>query len=95
MTLRKRLNGLGFSFFITELDTSLDCGTIVRIRTLFPGQPAEKSGQIQQGDVILSINGESLKGLSSQVMMVAALYCMKDTVMLMMIIFVNIFLVKI
>ncbi|CAM4705987.1 unnamed protein product [Leuciscus chuanchicus] len=64
--LKKILNGLGFSFFISELDTSLDCGSIVRIRTLFPGQPAEESGQIQEGDVILSINGQPLKGLSYQ-----------------------------
>lgn len=67
VTLKKRLNGLGFSFFISELDTSLDCGSIVRIRTLFPGQPAEESGKIQEGDVILSINGQPLKGLSYQV----------------------------
>ncbi|KAK9965018.1 hypothetical protein ABG768_004132 [Culter alburnus] len=66
VTLKKRLNGLGFSFFISELDTSLDCGSIVRIRTLFPGQPAEESGKIQEGDVILSINGQPLKGLSYQ-----------------------------
>ncbi|XP_065109392.1 FERM and PDZ domain-containing protein 2 [Paramisgurnus dabryanus] len=66
VTLKKRLNGLGFSLFISELNTSLDCGTIVRIRTLFPGQAAEESGKIQQGDVILSINGEPLKGLSYQ-----------------------------
>ncbi|XP_056101770.1 FERM and PDZ domain-containing protein 2, partial [Rhinichthys klamathensis goyatoka] len=64
--LKKTLNGLGFSFFISELDTSLDCGSIVRIRTLFPGQPAEESGKIQEGDIILSINGQPLKGLSYQ-----------------------------
>ncbi len=67
MTLKKRLNGLGFSFFITELDTSLDSGSIVRIRTLFPDQPADESGKIREGDVILSINGEPLKGRSYQV----------------------------
>ncbi|KAF4106978.1 hypothetical protein G5714_012968 [Onychostoma macrolepis] len=66
VTLKKRLNGLGFSFFITELDTSLDSGSIVRIRTLFPGQPADESGKIREGDVILSINGEPLKGRSNQ-----------------------------
>ncbi|XP_042623027.1 FERM and PDZ domain-containing protein 2 isoform X2 [Cyprinus carpio] len=66
VTLKKRLNGLGFSFFITELDTSLGSGSIVRIRTLFPGQPAEESRKIREGDVILSINGEPLKGLSYQ-----------------------------
>ncbi|XP_067286262.1 FERM and PDZ domain-containing protein 2 [Pseudorasbora parva] len=66
VTLKKRLNGLGFSFLISELDTSLDFGSIVRIRALFPGQPAEESGKIQEGDVILSINGQPLKGLSHQ-----------------------------
>ncbi|XP_049320585.1 FERM and PDZ domain-containing protein 2 isoform X2 [Astyanax mexicanus] len=66
VTLQKRLNGLGFSFLISELDTSLDCGTVVRVRTLFPGQAAEESGLIQEGDVILAVNGESLKGLSYQ-----------------------------
>ncbi|XP_073774109.1 FERM and PDZ domain-containing protein 2 isoform X1 [Danio rerio] len=66
VTLKKRLNGLGFSFFISELNTSRDRGSIVRIKTLFPGQPAEESGRIQEGDVILSINGEPLKGLSYQ-----------------------------
>ncbi|KAL7857278.1 hypothetical protein SRHO_G00161770 [Serrasalmus rhombeus] len=66
VTLQKRLNGLGFSFLIAELDTSLDCGTVVRVKTLFPGQAAEESGLIQEGDVILAINGESLKGLSYQ-----------------------------
>ncbi|XP_017569821.2 FERM and PDZ domain-containing protein 2 isoform X1 [Pygocentrus nattereri] len=66
VTLQKRLNGLGFSFLIVELDTSLDCGTVVRVKTLFPGQAAEESGLIQEGDVILAINGESLKGLSYQ-----------------------------
>uniref|UniRef100_A0A668U3B4 PDZ domain-containing protein n=1 Tax=Oreochromis aureus TaxID=47969 RepID=A0A668U3B4_OREAU len=31
---------------------------------LFPGQPAEQSGRIQEGDVLLAINGQSLKDLS-------------------------------
>ncbi|XP_072523704.1 FERM and PDZ domain-containing protein 2 [Salminus brasiliensis] len=66
VTLRKRLSGLGFSFLIAELDTSLDCGTVVRVKTLFPGQAAEESGLIREGDVILAVNGESLKGLSYQ-----------------------------
>uniref|UniRef100_A0A8C2Q5A7 PDZ domain-containing protein n=1 Tax=Cyprinus carpio TaxID=7962 RepID=A0A8C2Q5A7_CYPCA len=57
--LCRGLNGL--LFFITELDTSLGSGSIVRIRTLFPGQPAEESRKIREGDVILSINGEPLK----------------------------------
>ncbi|KAG5280404.1 hypothetical protein AALO_G00088750, partial [Alosa alosa] len=66
VSLRKRLNGLGFSFLIAELDTSLDSGTVVLVKRLFPGQPAEESGLIREGDVILAVNGEPLKGLSYQ-----------------------------
>ncbi|XP_028822935.1 tyrosine-protein phosphatase non-receptor type 13 isoform X2 [Denticeps clupeoides] len=66
VTLKKRLNGLGFSFLFAEIDTSLDSGILVRIKTLFPGQPAEECGLIQEGDVILAVNEEPLKGLSYQ-----------------------------
>ncbi|KAJ7987654.1 hypothetical protein DPEC_G00328720 [Dallia pectoralis] len=67
VTLKKNLNGLGFSFLVPELDPSKgDPGSLVRIRKLFPGQPAEESGMIQEGDVILAVNGEPLKGLSHQ-----------------------------
>lgn len=43
--------------------------SIVRVKKLFPGQPAAESGQIEVGDVILKVNGASLKGLSQQVSM--------------------------
>ncbi|XP_063075107.1 tyrosine-protein phosphatase non-receptor type 13 [Engraulis encrasicolus] len=66
VTLRKRLNGLGFSFLVAELDTSLDSGTVVLVKRLFPGQPAEESGLMREGDVILAVNGEPLKGLTYQ-----------------------------
>uniref|UniRef100_A0A4W5MQS0 PDZ domain-containing protein n=1 Tax=Hucho hucho TaxID=62062 RepID=A0A4W5MQS0_9TELE len=68
VTLNKRLNGLGFSFLVPELDPSKgDSGSsLVRIKKLFPGQPAEESGRIQEGDVILAVNGVRLKGLSYQ-----------------------------
>ncbi|CAB1338029.1 unnamed protein product, partial [Coregonus sp. 'balchen'] len=68
VTLKKSLNGLGFSFLVPELNPSKgDSGSsLVRIKKLFPGQPAEESGQIQEGDVILAVNGEPLKGLSYQ-----------------------------
>ncbi|CDQ66764.1 unnamed protein product [Oncorhynchus mykiss] len=68
VTLNKRLNGLGFSFLVPELESLKgDSGSgLVRIKKLFPGQPAEESGQIQEGDVILAVNGEPLKGLSYQ-----------------------------
>lgn len=65
VTLIKNENGLGFSFLMCELDPpTRDFGSLVRIKQLFPGQPAEQSGRIQEGDVLLAINGQSLKDLS-------------------------------
>ncbi|XP_034147959.1 tyrosine-protein phosphatase non-receptor type 13 isoform X2 [Esox lucius] len=68
VTLKKNPNGLGFSFLVPELDPlkGNSGSSLVRIKKLFPGQPAEESGQIQEGDVILAVNGEPLKGLSHQ-----------------------------
>ncbi|XP_064174478.1 tyrosine-protein phosphatase non-receptor type 13 isoform X3 [Anguilla rostrata] len=66
VTLRKNLSGLGFSFLISELDTPEDSGNVVRIKRLFQGQPAEESGLVQQGDIILAVNGLGVKGLSYQ-----------------------------
>ncbi|KAM3592448.1 uncharacterized protein V6R79_019085 [Siganus canaliculatus] len=65
VTLTKSANGLGFSFLMCELDPpTRDFGSLVRIKQLFPGQPADQSGMIQEGDVLLAINGQSLKELS-------------------------------
>jgi len=65
VTLIRSANGLGFSFLMCELDPpTRDFGSLVRIKELFPGQPAEQSGRIQEGDVLLAINGQSLKELS-------------------------------
>ncbi|KAM3860021.1 FERM and PDZ domain-containing protein 2 [Diretmus argenteus] len=62
--LRRGSTGLGFSFVVCELDpTGRDFGSLVRIKQLFPGQPARQSGRIQEGDVILAINGQPLKEL--------------------------------
>lgn len=64
----KNSSGLGFSFsrednlLPEQMNTS-----IVRVKKLFPGQPAAESRQIDVGDVILKVNGASLKGLSQQV----------------------------
>ncbi|NXD13791.1 FRPD2 protein, partial [Nothocercus nigrocapillus] len=41
-------------------------GAIVRIKRLFPGQPAEENGQIEVGDIILAVNGKPLQGLLYQ-----------------------------
>ncbi|XP_032962291.1 tyrosine-protein phosphatase non-receptor type 13 isoform X8 [Rhinolophus ferrumequinum] len=65
--LFKNSSGLGFSFsrednvIPDQMNTS-----IVRVKKLFPGQPAAESGKIEVGDVILKVNGASLKGLSQQ-----------------------------
>ncbi|XP_044035436.1 FERM and PDZ domain-containing protein 2 isoform X2 [Siniperca chuatsi] len=65
VTLTKSANGLGFSFLMCELDPpTRDFGSLVRIKQLFPGQPAQQSGRIQEGDVLLAINGQPLKELS-------------------------------
>uniref|UniRef100_A0A8B9LNT5 FERM and PDZ domain containing 2 n=1 Tax=Astyanax mexicanus TaxID=7994 RepID=A0A8B9LNT5_ASTMX len=64
VTLKKSPKGLGFSFLITDLRH--EGGSVVRIRRLFPGQPAEQCGLLRQGDVILAVNGEPLRaGLTS------------------------------
>ncbi|KAL7890005.1 hypothetical protein AOLI_G00022630 [Acnodon oligacanthus] len=64
VTLKKNLSGLGFSFLIFDLRD--EGGSVVRIRRLFPGQPAEQCGLLREGDVILAVNGKALRGLSYQ-----------------------------
>ncbi|XP_056290866.1 FERM and PDZ domain-containing protein 2 isoform X2 [Pseudoliparis swirei] len=66
VVLRKSLSGLGFSFNISQLWSGPDRGSVVRIKRLFPGQPALESGLLRQGDVILSVNKEPVKDLSYQ-----------------------------
>ncbi|NXF93989.1 FRPD2 protein, partial [Eubucco bourcierii] len=41
-------------------------GPIVRIKRLFPGQPAEENGGIEVGDIILAVNGKPTQGLLYQ-----------------------------
>uniref|UniRef100_A0A8C7I684 PDZ domain-containing protein n=1 Tax=Oncorhynchus kisutch TaxID=8019 RepID=A0A8C7I684_ONCKI len=66
--LKKSLCGLGFSFYISELNSGSDQGSsVVQIKTLFQGQPAQESGQIREGDIILTVNGRWVSGLSYQV----------------------------
>ncbi|XP_029411167.1 tyrosine-protein phosphatase non-receptor type 13 isoform X1 [Nannospalax galili] len=65
--LFKNSSGLGFSFSREHnLIPELMNASIVRVKKLFPGQPAAESGKIDVGDVILKVNGASLKGLSQQ-----------------------------
>ncbi|XP_064141675.1 tyrosine-protein phosphatase non-receptor type 13 isoform X9 [Loxodonta africana] len=65
--LFKNSSGLGFSFSREDNLVPEQMNTsIVRVKKLFPGQPAAESGKIDVGDVILKVNGVSLKGLSQQ-----------------------------
>ncbi|XP_035150448.3 tyrosine-protein phosphatase non-receptor type 13 isoform X11 [Callithrix jacchus] len=65
--LLKNSSGLGFSFSREDnLMPEQINASIVRVKKLFPGQPAAESGKIDVGDVILKVNGASLKGLSQQ-----------------------------
>ncbi|XP_013358193.1 PREDICTED: tyrosine-protein phosphatase non-receptor type 13 isoform X4 [Chinchilla lanigera] len=65
--LLKNSSGLGFSFSREDnLIPEQMSTSIVRVKKLFPGQPAAESGKIDVGDVILKVNGASLKGLSQQ-----------------------------
>ncbi|XP_074501820.1 tyrosine-protein phosphatase non-receptor type 13 isoform X2 [Sebastes fasciatus] len=66
VVLKKSLSGLGFSFNISHLHSGPDRGSVVRIKRLFPGQPALESGLLREGDIILSVNREHVKDLSYQ-----------------------------
>ncbi|XP_066566845.1 tyrosine-protein phosphatase non-receptor type 13 isoform X2 [Amia ocellicauda] len=63
--LLKNTSGLGFSFSREEnLPNEPTGASMVRVKKLFPAQPAAESGQIEVGDVILRVNQTPLKGLS-------------------------------
>ncbi|KAK7131480.1 hypothetical protein R3I94_016564 [Phoxinus phoxinus] len=63
--LLKNTSGLGFSFSREENVPGEPSGSsMVRVKKLFPGQPAAESGCIEVGDVILRVNQTPLRGLS-------------------------------
>ncbi|XP_034047388.1 tyrosine-protein phosphatase non-receptor type 13 isoform X2 [Thalassophryne amazonica] len=65
VSLLKNTSGLGFSFSREENILDEPPGTsMVRVKKLFPGQPAAESGRINVGDVIMRVNKTPLKGLS-------------------------------
>ncbi|XP_048361869.1 FERM and PDZ domain-containing protein 2 isoform X2 [Sphaerodactylus townsendi] len=65
--LEKNSGGLGFSFVQMETDACKGLGrSFIRIKRLFPGQPAKENGSIEVGDVLLAVNGKSLQGLLYQ-----------------------------
>nr|XP_046232099.1 tyrosine-protein phosphatase non-receptor type 13 isoform X2 [Scatophagus argus] len=63
--LLKNTSGLGFSFSREEnIPDEPHGSSMVRVKKLFPGQPAAESGRINVGDVIMRVNQTPLKGLS-------------------------------
>ncbi|KAG3264990.1 FERM and PDZ domain containing 2, transcript variant X5 [Ictidomys tridecemlineatus] len=65
--LKKNINGLGFSFVQMERENCSHLkNDLVRIKRLFPGQPAEEHGAIAVGDIILAVNGRPTEGLLFQ-----------------------------
>ncbi|KAM6157203.1 LOW QUALITY PROTEIN: FERM and PDZ domain-containing protein 2 [Erethizon dorsatum] len=65
--LKKNTNGLGFSFVQVEQGScSFLQSDLIRIKRLFPGQPAEEHGAIAAGDIILAVNGRPTEGLVFQ-----------------------------
>ncbi|XP_030598191.1 tyrosine-protein phosphatase non-receptor type 13 isoform X2 [Archocentrus centrarchus] len=63
--LLKNTSGLGFSFSREEnIPNEPPGSSMVRVKKLFPGQPAAESGRIKVGDVIMRVNQTPLKGLS-------------------------------
>lgn len=67
--LKKNSSGLGFSFVQMERGNHIHVKSdLVRIKRLFPGQPAEEHGAIAAGDIILAVNGKPIEGLAFQVL---------------------------
>ncbi|KAF5921962.1 hypothetical protein HPG69_015412 [Diceros bicornis minor] len=65
--LKKNASGLGFSFVQMERESCSHLkNDLVRIKRLFPGQPAEENGAIAAGDIILAVNGRPTEGLVFQ-----------------------------
>nr|XP_019937658.1 PREDICTED: tyrosine-protein phosphatase non-receptor type 13 isoform X3 [Paralichthys olivaceus] len=63
--LLKNTSGLGFSFSREEnIPEEPPGSSMVRVKKLFPGQPAAESGRINVGDIIMRVNKTPLKGLS-------------------------------
>lgn len=65
--LLKGSSGLGFNFIECNEDVPEYCRNAVKIKKLFPGQPAAECEKIKVGDIILKVNDVPLKGLSKQV----------------------------
>ncbi|KAL1780609.1 FERM and PDZ domain-containing protein 2 isoform X2 [Sigmodon hispidus] len=78
--LKKNHSGLGFSFVQMERENFSHLKSdLVRIKRLFPGQPAEEHGAIEVGDIILAVNGKPIQGLTFQEMTREVLHLLRGT----------------
>ncbi|XP_070545261.1 tyrosine-protein phosphatase non-receptor type 13-like isoform X2 [Ptychodera flava] len=57
--------GLGFTIVGGQNPRSLDLGIFVK--SVLPGGPAHKAGQLKAGDRLISVNGHSLEGITHEV----------------------------
>ncbi|XP_051507170.1 tyrosine-protein phosphatase non-receptor type 13-like [Myxocyprinus asiaticus] len=62
VTVQKSESGLGFNFLISE--PSPYEGSMVHIKSLSSAQPTGDCGLLKEGDIILAVNGEPVRGLS-------------------------------
>lgn len=63
--LAKGKSGLGFSVLGGKDPKSPDPRlSLVRIKKIFANSTADKSGQLQVGDILLRVNDHSVEGLS-------------------------------
>ncbi|XP_028396908.1 tyrosine-protein phosphatase non-receptor type 13-like [Dendronephthya gigantea] len=65
VVLIKGIGGLGMSL-VGGTDCGEEYGDKLRIKAMFPGQPAENSEKLRVGDIIMAANGVSLAGKTSR-----------------------------
>ncbi|XP_068744131.1 tyrosine-protein phosphatase non-receptor type 13-like isoform X2 [Montipora capricornis] len=63
--LLKGVGGLGLSL-VGGKGAGEEHGGFLRIKKMFPGQPAAASGKLQIGDIILQVNGNDMQGVTHQ-----------------------------
>ncbi|XP_074610552.1 tyrosine-protein phosphatase non-receptor type 13-like [Acropora palmata] len=63
--LVKGVGGLGLSL-VGGKGAGEEHGGFLRIKKMFPGQPAAASGKLQIGDIILQVNGNDMQGVTHQ-----------------------------
>lgn len=66
VTLAKASRGLGLSV-TGGIDSGGSWPGLIRVKRLFPHQPAAQSGRLNVGDLILEANGITLTGLTNYV----------------------------